>query len=453
MAKITHISKKNTASEINNVSFEEISDWYDKNLRPNVMDLDDQETYKVYEKGKWAGIFQCVDENTEVMLSDDSTKPIKNIQIGDIVKSYDEKKYCFVDRKVTNVFDQGFQKCYEFVFDNDHTLICTKDHLIRTECRWVEAIEMPYTSKALTLEGSEFVKLKSYVGIKHVYDIEVEETHNFIANGIVVHNCTGEGAQQLFMKAKPKSITDIAVLTSIFRPGPLAAKVDEIYLEAKNNGKFFDWGDKRVNELMKNTHGCLIFQEQVLLLAEKMAGFPKEQCDEVRRAIMKRSISGGEAAKQQSQKMRDDFVKGSVKNGFDEKTANNVYDKILVYAGYGFNLCLNEFEEVFVFKKDGSTQVKQIKDVQIGDIVRSRDEKSKKDFLIPVSNKHDHGIQELVEVELTSGEKICCTLDHKFRTIETGEMLPLWKIIQMNLSIVVQIVQTLNTTVNDVEKQ
>ena len=151
-----------------------------------------------------------------------------------------------------------------------------------------------------------------------------------------IFQLTSPGAQRLFKKAEPKSIIDIATLTSIYRPGPLAAKVDNLYLEARK-GNELDWGDYRINDILSPTKGCLIFQEQVMELAEKCAGFPKEQCDQVRRAIMKRSISGGEAAKKEAQDTRDSFVKGCVINDYTEAVANNLFDKILFFAGYGFN--------------------------------------------------------------------------------------------------------------------
>jgi len=71
-----------------------------------------------------------------------------------------------------------------------------------------------------------------------------------------VFQLTSPGAQRLFAKAKPKNIIDIATLTSIYRPGPLAANVDKLYLEAKE-GKQYDWGDKRINEILAPTAGCL----------------------------------------------------------------------------------------------------------------------------------------------------------------------------------------------------
>lgn len=152
-----------------------------------------------------------------------------------------------------------------------------------------------------------------------------------------IFQCTSQGAQRLFKKAKPSSVLDIAMLTSIYRPGPLAANVDKLYLEAKNDGKQFDWGDTRINDLLKETYGLLIFQEGVMMLAEKVAGFPKDKCDEVRRAIMKRSISGGDAAKAKVDQMKDDFVTGAVKNGYDKKVASDLYEKIAYFSGYAFN--------------------------------------------------------------------------------------------------------------------
>ena len=173
-------------------------------------------------------------------------------------------------------------------------------------------------------------------GVRHVYDIEVAIHHNFVANGIVVHNCTQRGAQRFFQRVKPCSIIDIAALTSIYRPGPLAAKVDDLYVDAKN-GKQFDWGDERINKILAKTHGLLIFQEQVMELANKVAGFPLEECDKLRKAIMKRTISGGEDAKKKAAALRDSFVDGAVKNGYERASAEKIYERIAWMSGYGFN--------------------------------------------------------------------------------------------------------------------
>ena len=72
-------------------------------------------------------------------------------------------------------------------------------------------------------------------------------------------------------------------------------------------------------------------------LAEHVAGFPKDQCDNVRRAIMKRDLSKGDSAIAEAKRMEDDFVAGATKNGVPEETARKAYQNILWFAGYGFN--------------------------------------------------------------------------------------------------------------------
>lgn len=166
---------------------------------------------------------------------------------------------------------------------------------------------------------------------QHVYDY-VYHKGNFAG----IFQLTSAGAQRLFKAAKPKSIVDIAVLTSIYRPGPLAANVDKLYLNARK-GEKFDWGHPKFEEVLGKTDNLLIFQEQVMDLAEHIGGFPKDQCDNVRRAIMKRDLSKGEAAIKEAKKMEDDFVAGAAKNGISEFTARKSYQQILWFAGYGFN--------------------------------------------------------------------------------------------------------------------
>lgn len=272
------------------------------------------------------------------------------------------------------------------------------------------------------------------IGHRRTFDIEVRGQHNFVANGVVVHNCTSTGAQQFFVRAKPRSIIDIAALTSIYRPGPLAADVDKLWL--KHRDEPFDWGHPLINETLKETRGLLVFQESVMQLANKVGGFPMEKCDEVRRAIMKRSISGGEAAKQKAQELEDTFVQGAVSKGVPEHIAKKAYQTILFMSGYGFNACLYGNQLISVCTDKG-LQCKKIKDVKENDTLVSRDEVTKSSIQVRVKRLHRSGTKKLVRVRLKTGEEVTCTLDHKFRVRETGQMLPLHEILQRDLTIVV----------------
>ncbi len=150
-----------------------------------------------------------------------------------------------------------------------------------------------------------------------------------------IFQLTSPGAQRLFVKAKPKSIIDIAALTSIYRPGPLAANVDNLWL--KHADEPYDWGHPLINETLKETRGLLVFQEGVMALANKVAGFPLAECDEVRRAILKRNVSTGDSAKKKVKELEDSIVAGAAKNGVPESVARRMYETICFMSGYGFN--------------------------------------------------------------------------------------------------------------------
>lgn len=152
-----------------------------------------------------------------------------------------------------------------------------------------------------------------------------------------VFQLANRGAQRLFESAKPTSIIDIATLTATYRPGPLAAKVDKLYLERKAAADKIDYRHPLIKEVLEETFNCIIFQEQIMSLCNKVAGFPKQDCDQVRRNIMKRTAAKAEESKKQVQEMRDQFVSGSVANGISAKVADELYSDILYFCGYGFN--------------------------------------------------------------------------------------------------------------------
>src|SRR3990167_6277819 len=151
-----------------------------------------------------------------------------------------------------------------------------------------------------------------------------------------VFQCTSRGAQQLFQKAKPTSIDDIAILTSIYRPGPLAAHVDRLYLKAKA-GEKYDWGHPLFEKVLANSYNLVVYQEAVMDLAEHVGGFPKDKGDDVRRAIMKRDQSKGEESIKAARDMEDAFVQGAIERGVPANIARDAYQRILWMAGYAFN--------------------------------------------------------------------------------------------------------------------
>ncbi|HIL27116.1 MAG TPA: hypothetical protein EYG21_07010, partial [Nitrospinaceae bacterium] len=150
-----------------------------------------------------------------------------------------------------------------------------------------------------------------------------------------IFQCTQRGTQALFKRAKPKSIIDIATLTAIYRPGPLGAKVDKLYIENKKRPDMIEYGHPLIEEVLKETHGCIIFQEQVMKLCNQVAGIPKAECNAMRK--MMKPVSSGNENINKAKKLQDKFIKGAMANGVSQSIAKSLYEKILFFAGYGFN--------------------------------------------------------------------------------------------------------------------
>lgn len=141
--------------------------------------------------GARTGRFSCISEGTKISCPD-GDRNIENIKPGDIVYCYDDNE--IVISKVLNVFDNGYKMCYNI--DKVSNLCCTADHLIKTTEGWKMAKDLRNQDKLIGLHTLNDIVLEQ-VGVKKVYDLEIKDYHNFIANGICVHNCSDPNLQNI----------------------------------------------------------------------------------------------------------------------------------------------------------------------------------------------------------------------------------------------------------------
>lgn len=132
---------------------------------------------------------RCVDENTLISMATGETKKIKNIKVGDEVQCFTENGFATTST-VTNVFDNGEKDVVKITTNNDYTILATKEHKVLTQNGWKQVGELTETDYLMT-EKYNPIKIKSIkpFGVSHVYDISVDKYHNYIANGVIVHNC------------------------------------------------------------------------------------------------------------------------------------------------------------------------------------------------------------------------------------------------------------------------
>ena len=144
---------------------------------------------------------------------------------------------------------------------------------------------------------------------------------------------TEAGAQNFCVNAKPRSIIDISAITSIFRPGPLSAKVDRNYVEAKENPQGVQYLNDTARELTQETYGFLIFQEQIALLAHKLGGLTLDEGNLLRKVLTKKGTGKGGIV----DKLRQKFIDGCSEKDISVRDAEKLWDKFEFFSGYGFN--------------------------------------------------------------------------------------------------------------------
>ena len=158
---------------------------------------------------------------------------------------------------------------------------------------------------------------------------------------VQVFQFTQQGARNFCTSAKPRTIEELATITAIYRPGPLSAGVHRKYVKAKKaveNGKPIEYDHPVIEEILSETYGFISFQEQFMLLAQKLANFDKGASDKMRKTLVKKSLDSNAAKVQERIDLREKFVNGAVEvSGMDRGKAEKLYETIEFFSGYGFN--------------------------------------------------------------------------------------------------------------------
>jgi len=144
-----------------------------------------------------------------------------------------------------------------------------------------------------------------------------------------VFQLESEGMRGYLKKLKADCFEDIVAMLALYRPGPLDAGMVDDYIQVKHGAKV-RYPHKMLEEILKPTNGVFLYQEQVMKSAQIMAGYSLGGADILRRAMGKKKVE--EMAQQ-----REVFVKGAAKKNIDESKANEIFDLIDKFSGYGFN--------------------------------------------------------------------------------------------------------------------
>ena len=150
-----------------------------------------------------------------------------------------------------------------------------------------------------------------------------------------VFQLESRGMKDLIKRQLPSNFEDIIALVALFRPGPLQSGMVDDFINRKHGRAQLAWPheDYQLDSLrpvLEPTYGIILYQEQVMQIAQVMAGYSLGEADMLRRAM-------GKKKPEEMAKQRSGFLAGSVANGIDEGLAGNIFDLVEKFAGYGFN--------------------------------------------------------------------------------------------------------------------
>ncbi len=158
-----------------------------------------------------------------------------------------------------------------------------------------------------------------------------EATYKYISSArtMGVFQLESAGMQRLIHEMKPSEFSHLVALVALYRPGPMQTGMDDMYIENQRRGSY-EVPHPSLKEVLDESHGVILYQEQVMKIAQLMSGYTLAEADILRKAM-------GKKLKKEMHEQRKRFVDGAVEKGYEQKLAGNVYDLIESFGGYGFN--------------------------------------------------------------------------------------------------------------------
>lgn len=225
----------------------------------------------------------------------------------------------------------------------DYIPLCVKDGTVQSQYNMVEVEE-------LGLLKMDFLGLRTLTAIheamRHIGNLGItpeiryddKEVFAMIGTGETsgVFQLESEGMQDFMRNLKPTCMEDLVAGVALYRPGPIDFIPD--YVARKHDPKLITYACPELESILKDTYGCIVYQEQVMQIFQKLAGFSLGRADIVRRAMSKKKASVLEAERKNFiYGNKEEGIKGCINNGISEKVAKEVFASMESFAQYCFN--------------------------------------------------------------------------------------------------------------------
>ncbi|AMA09120.1 trans-splicing intein-formed DNA polymerase III subunit alpha N-terminal partner DnaE-N [Picosynechococcus sp. PCC 73109] len=252
---------------------------------------------------------------------------------------------------------------------------------------------------------------------------DIDKTHDLFGRGDLegIFQLESDGMKKIVQDLRPSGIEDISSVLALYRPGPLDAGLIPIFINRKHGVEKIEYQHELLQSILNETYGVLVYQEQIMKMAQDLAGYSLGEADLLRRAMGKKKID-------EMKKHEAKFVEGAATNGVSEAIARDLFDQMVKFAEY----CLAGDTPV-VTVEYGVLPIQTIVEQELLCHVYSVDAQGLI-YTQPIEQWHQRGDRFLYEYELENGQMIRATPDHKFLTT-TGKLLPIDEIFTQNLDL------------------
>ena len=194
--------------------------------------------------------------------------------------------------------------------------------------------------KTLTVINNALLQINDFRDSINLEPINIDEldlddkgVFELLQKGITtaVFQMESRGMREYLIKLKPNTFEDIIAMIALYRPGPLEMKMVDTYIDRKNGDENIDYSkDNEVEKILKSTYGVIVYQEQVMQLAQEFSGFTLGQADILRKAM-------GKKIPEVMESQKESFIEGAQNKNKVKRVAEDLWDQIETFAGYGFN--------------------------------------------------------------------------------------------------------------------
>ncbi|MFM7367016.1 MAG: trans-splicing intein-formed DNA polymerase III subunit alpha N-terminal partner DnaE-N, partial [Sphaerospermopsis kisseleviana] len=166
---------------------------------------------------------------------------------------------------------------------------------------------------------------------------DVSQAYSLLESGDLegIFQLESSGMKQIVRDLKPSNIEDISSILALYRPGPLDAGLIPKFINRKHGREAIDYESQLLQPILNETYGIMVYQEQIMKIAQDMAGYSLGQADLLRRAMGKKKVA-------EMEKQKQNFIDGSAKNGVKPQVAEKLFADMLKFAEY----CLSYETEV-----------------------------------------------------------------------------------------------------------